>query len=308
MTRSLLAIVLCALTAEVAPAEEAAAPSGSPQSAAYREWQRQHAEWERRYAEWDKRYQKWLEEQSRLDDGFLITVGAGPSPTRINTRFSGGETPGFSEIPPFPEANLRGLGAAMDVRLGWLVENDPYLKDYWFGNDELHDQLYFTMDLLTRSTPAPQFRFAQNDTANNGNYFQPIYTLDLVVGLGMTYLVYPYLTSFSTTVGFGLLGLQGKSQGVRTNIGPALNLRIGQEWKIRENWRSGFAVNYGLVQSINPRHTYVNEQGQTVESYTENYASHLFAIQWINSFTPPKYRRGIPPARPQQYNRGAPAK
>jgi hypothetical protein len=305
MKLSLLATVLCALAVQTAAAQGSAAPSGSKQSEAYREWERQHAEWQRRYAEWDKRYKKWLEEQARLDDGFLLAVGVGPSPTRINTRFSGGDEDNFDDQPPFPEANLRGLGATMDARIGWLVENDPYLKDYWFGEDELHDQLYLTMDLITRHTAAPQFRFAENDTANNGSYFQPAYTLDVMVGVGMTYLVYPYLTSFSTTVGFGLLGLQGKSQGVRTGIGPALNVRVGQEWKIRENWRSGFALNYGLIQSINPRRTYLNEQGQTILSYQENYTSHLFSIQWINSFTPPKYRRGVPPARPQQHNPGA---
>jgi hypothetical protein len=286
------------------PATRASSSSSSPtQTDAYKEWERQHNEWKKNYSAWENRYNKWVEEQARLDDGFLLSIGLGPSPTRVDTRFSGGDTKNFPDRPPFPDVNFRGMGASLDFRFGWLVENDPYLKDYWYGNDELHDQLYLTLDLLTRSTTYPQLRFEENDTANTGTFFQPVYMLDLVVGVGMTYLIYPYRTSISPTVGFGLLGIQGKDQSVRTEIGPAFNLRIGQEWALRENWRTGFAVNYGYVQSINPR-----KVSEIEESYQENYSSHLFSIQWINSFTPPKYRRGIPPARPQQYNPTAPAR
>ena len=286
-----------------APAQTASTPPApAAPTAAQLEWQRQHAEWQRRYSEWEKRYNKWVEEQTRLDDGFLLSIGVGPSPDRVNTHFTGGNVTDFPNEPPFPNVNFRGIGGAFDIRMGWLVENDPYLKDYWFGDDELHDQLYLTLDVLTRSSPYPQLRFVGNDTANSGTFFKPYYMLDLAVGVGMTYLIYPYRTSVSTTVGFGLLGIQGDSSSVRTQIGPAFNLRIGQEWPLRENWRSGFAINYGYIQSINPRQ---RRQSQ-VQSYQENYGSHLFSIQWLNSFTPPKYRRGIPPARPQQYNPNRP--
>jgi hypothetical protein len=304
MLRSLLALSLCALTAVAVDAQTApSAPAAAPavQSEAYKQWQRQHEEWQRGYAAWEKRYEKWVEEQARLDDGFLVSIGVGPSPVRVNTRFSGGDRINFPDVPPFPNLNFRGIGGTMDLRVGWLVNNDPYLKDYYFGDDELHDQLYLTFDVITRSTPYPQLRFAENDTANQFAYFRPVFMLDLMTGVGMTYLVYPYRTSISTTIGFGLLGIQGDSSSVRTTIGPAFNLRIGQEWAIKENWRSGFAINYGYIQSINPR-----KITTTLESYQENYGSHLFSIQWINSFTPPKYRRGIPPSRPQQYDNTAP--
>jgi hypothetical protein len=306
MLRYLLALSLCGLTAEAvdaqtAPKAPSAAPAAAVQSDAYKEWQRKHEEWQRGYAAWEKRYEKWIEEQARLDDGFLLSIGVGPSPVRVNTQFSGGDRINFPDVPPFPNLNFRGIGGTMDLRIGWLVQNDPYLKDYYYGEDELHDQLYLTLDVITRSTPYPQLRFAENDTANQFEYFRPTYMLDLMTGVGMTYLVYPYRTSISTTVGFGLLGIQGDSSSVRTTIGPAFNLRIGQEWAIKENWRSGFAVNYGYIQSINPR-----KITTTLESYQENYGSHLFSIQWINSFTPPKYRRGIPPSRPQQYDNSAP--
>jgi hypothetical protein len=298
--------MLCALAVLSATPGHAqsAAPAASTvavESEAYREWQRQHEEWQRGYNAWEKRYAKWIEEQARLDDGFMLTVGVGPSPIRVNTAFSGGDRINFPDIPPFPNMNFRGIGGALDVRMGWLVQNDPYLKDYWFGDDELHDQLYLTVDLLSRSSAYPQLRFAENDSANQLQYFRPVYMLDLVGGVGMTYLVYPYRTSISTTVGFGLLGIQGKNSSVRTNIGPAFNLRIGQEWALRENWRSGLAVNYGFAQSINPRKITTD-----LESYQENYSSHMFSIQWINTITPPKYRRGIPPSRPQQYDNNAP--
>lgn len=317
MKRSLTAIVLCVLGAQLAGAQTptpaatpaAAAPAAATsqsQSEAYKEWERQHAAWQKNYANWEKRYNKWVEEQARLDDGFLLSIGIGPSPTRVDTRFSGGNVIDFPDIPPYPNVNFRGMGASIDLRAGWLVENDPYLKDYWYGDDELHDQLYLTVDILTRSTPYPQLRFAENDSANTGTFFKPLYMLDLVAGVGMTYLIYPYRTSISTTVGFGLLGIQGKDQSVRTDIGPAFNLRIGQEWALKENWRTGFAVNYGYVQSINPRMIKIDVEEGYQESYQENYSSHLFSIQWINSLTPPKYRRGIPPARPQQYRTDVP--
>jgi hypothetical protein len=311
MHRFLSASALCALCALTGPAAlpasaQTATPAPAVQSEAYREWQRQHEEWQRGYAAWEKRYSKWIEEQARLDDGFLLSIGVGPSPIRVNTAFSGGDRINFPEIPPWPNVNFRGIGGALDLRMGWLVKNDPYLKDYWFGDDELHDQLYLTVDLLTRSSPYPQLRFAENDTANKFEYFRPTYMLDLVGGVGMTYLIYPYRTSISTTVGFGLLGIQGKSSSVRTTIGPAFNLRVGQEWALRENWRSGFSIGYGYARSINPRKITLDENGNHLESYQENYTSHLFSIQWINSFTPPKYRRGIPPSRPQQYDSNAP--
>jgi hypothetical protein len=311
MHRSLSAFAFCALTALVALSSptavaQTATPAPAVQSDAYREWQRQHEEWQRGYSAWEKRYEKWVEEQARLDDGFLISVGVGPSPVRVNTAFSGGDRVNFPDIPPYPNVNFRGIGGTIDLRMGWLVKNDPYLKDYYFGDDELHDQLYLTFDLITRSSPFPQLRFAENDTANQLEFFRPTYMLDLVGGVGMTYLVYPYRTSISTTVGFGLLGIQGTNSSVRTNIGPAFNVRVGQEWALRENWRSGFAVNYGFARSINPRKIKVDGFNVQTESYQENYSSHIFSIQWINSFTPPKYRRGIPPSRPQQYDNSAP--
>jgi hypothetical protein len=49
-----------------------------------------------------------------------------------------------------------------------------------------------------------------------------------------------------------------------------------------------------MSQTINPRQII-----RGVYSYQENYRSYLFSIQWVNSFTPPKYRRGLPPSRPQ---------
>jgi hypothetical protein len=290
MKRALLAFVLLLLQIHAVFAQTPVPASGDRQSPESLEWQRQHTEWE-------KSYQNWLEEQSRLDDGFLLSFAVGPSPMRLNARFSGGNVTDFPNEPPFPNVNFRGIGGTFDVRMGWLVENDPYLKDYWYGNQKLHDQLYVTLDLITRSTPYPQLRFVENDSANNDTFFKPYYMLDLMVGMGMTYIVYPFRTSIGTTIGFGLLGIQGDTSSVRTQIGPAVNLRIGQEWVLRENWRSGFAINYGYIQSINPR----QKNASGIESYQENYGSHMFSIQWLNSFTPPKYRRGIPPARPQQF-------
>ncbi len=311
MHRILTALAFCALAPWGALAQTSGTPVPSaptPDAAsleAYGQWQREHEEWQRRYATWEKRYALWLEEQARLDDGFVLSVGLGPSPVRVNALFSGGDRVNFPSTPPFSDVNFRGIGAAFDVRMGWLLENDPYLKDYWFGDDKLHDQLYLTLDVLTRSSLYPQLRFARNDSANRDDYLRPVYLLDLVGGVGMTYLIYPYRTSLSTTVGFGLIGIQGKDAGVRTNLGPALNVRVGQEWAIRENWRSGFAVNYGYLRAINPRRIKVNE-GRFEENYQEAFASHLLSIQWINTFTPPKYRRGVPPARPQQYNSAEP--
>ncbi len=300
---ALRALVAVGCLGTVAIAQQPSPAPAASQEEAYRQWQQEHEAWQRRYGEWEKRYAKWKEEQARLDDGFLLSIGVGPSPTRVDASFSGGDVVNFPDRPPFPDVSLRGLGLMVDVKAGWLVENDPYLKDYWYGDDELHDQLYLTLDLITRSSPYPQWRFAHNDTANEGSFLRPVYVLDLIVGAGMTYLVYPYRVSLSTTVGFGLLGIQGErdAQGrgssVRTEIGPAFNARVAQEWSLRENWRSGIALNYGYAQSINPQRA---KDG--VESYQENYRSHLFSIQWVNSFTPPKYRRGLPPARPQQWD------
>jgi hypothetical protein len=155
--------------------------------------------------------------------------------------------------------------------------------------------MYLTFDLITRSTPYPQWRFAESDTSNEDEFLRPVYVLDIIAGPGMTYLIYPYRISLSSTVGFGLLGIQGENGSVRTQIGPAFNARIAQEWSVRENWRSGIAVNFGMSQTINPRQII-----QGVYSYQENYRSYLFSIQWVNSFTPPKYRRGLPPSRPQR--------
>lgn len=276
--------------------QEAAVPADTS-SDAYRRWKLEHDAWQRNYSQWEKRYAKWQEEQSRLDDGFLFAIGIGPSPVRIDTRFSGGDVTNYPDRPPFPDVSLRGLGVAVDARMGWLVENDPYLKDYWYGDDELHDQLYLTFDLITRSTPYPQLRLSNNDTANANTFLRPTFVLDLIAGPGMTYLIYPYRISLSTTVGFGMLGIQAKNGSVRTQIGPAFNARVAQEWSVRENWRSGVAVSYGVAQSINPRRVTMD-----VESYQENYRSYLFSIQWVNSFTPPKYRRGLPPSRPQRWN------
>jgi|GEM_PF-5113779 len=286
----------------VAPATAApSAPTAATTAAqmeAYREWQRKHAEWERGYAAWEQRYAKWVEEQARLDDGFMLSIGLGPSPTRVNTVFSGGDRVNFPDVPPFASTNMRGIGGTFDLRIGWLMKNDPYLKDYWFGDDELHDQLYLTLDLITRSSPFPQLRFEENDSANLQTTFRPTYMLDLMSGVGMTYLVYPYRTSISTTVGIGLLGIEGKGSSVRTGIGPALNLRVGQEWALRENWRSGFAVSYGYIQAINPskitRTVNTDNNPTATYSYQEQYASHLFSIQWINTFTPPQ----VPPRHP----------
>ena len=315
MHRTFTALAFCALIpgAVVAQTPDTSAPSAAPAPSArpadldaYRDWQRQHTEWQQRYAAWEKRYALWLEEQARLDDGFVLSVGVGPSPVRVNAEFSGGDRVNFPSAPPFPNVNFRGIGAAFDVRMGWLLKNDPYLKDYWFRDDKLHDQLYLTFDVLTRSSAYPQLRFADNDSANHDGYLRPVYLLDLVGGVGMTYLIYPYRTSLSTTVGFGLLGIQGDDASVRTNFGPAFNIRVGQEWAIRENWRSGFAVNYGYARSINPRRVTINRLGRPQEQYQEAFASHLLSIQWINTFTPPKYRRGLPPARPQRYDSSAP--
>lgn len=292
-----IAVVACLAAAAAAQQQPVVVPE-SQASEAYRRWQEEHEAWKRRYAEWEKRYAKWVEEQSRLDDGFLFSIAAGPSTTRVDTRFSGGDVVNFPDTPPFPNISLRGLGLMVDVKVGWLVENDPYLKDYWYKDDELHDQLYLTFDLITRSSPYPQWRFAKSDSLNQDSFLRPVYMLDLIAGPGMTYLVYPYRVSFSTTVGFGLLAIQGDDgRSVRTEIGPAFNARVAQEWNVRENWRTGIAINYGFAQSINPSRV---QQG--LESYQENYSSHLFSILWVNSFTPPKYRRGVPPARPQQWD------
>ncbi|HEX2612556.1 MAG TPA: hypothetical protein VHO02_03065, partial [Fibrobacteria bacterium] len=222
-------------------------------SAAYKQWKAEHDAWENNYSQWQKRYVKWQEEQARLDDGFLLSIGVGPSPMRMDTRFSGGNVTDFPDRPPFPDVSLRGLGLAVDARMGWLVENDPYLKDYWYGDDELHDQLFLTFDIITRSTPYPQWRFAENDSANTDTFLRPIFVMDLIVGPGMTYLIYPYRISFSSTVGFGLLGIQGENGSIRSQIGPAFSARVAQEWVVKENWRSGIAISYGIAQSINPR-------------------------------------------------------
>jgi hypothetical protein len=295
MNRFLPAFFLCALAAQAVLAQTPDGEASQAEDEAQRERARQYGEWERRYAEWEKRYQTWLEEQARLDDGFLISVGVGPSPTHVNTRFSGGDDINFPEVEPFADVSLRGIGGTLDLRIGWLVQNDPYLKDYWYKEDELHDQLYLTLDFMTRSTALPQWRFVENDTANNGRFLRPNYILELMLGVGTTYIIYPYRTSISTTVGVGLIGIQSDSTGVRTDIGPAFNVRIGQEWALRENWRTGFGITYGFIQAINPP-----QSMNGVQSYRETYTSHMFSIQWINSFTPPKYRRGIPPPRPRR--------
>jgi len=269
---------------------------------AYKEWARKHAEWQRNYANWEKGYKKWLEEQSRLDDGLMLSIGMGFSPTRVNTTLSGGNDVDFPEAPPFPEINLRGLGGALDVRTGWLVQNDPYLGGLYFGDDPLHDQLYLSFDVISRWTPFTQLRFNQNDTDNVGGFAHAAYSLDLIAGIGTTYIIYPYLVSFSSTVGLGLVAIQKinsttfDAKNIRTDLGPAVAFRVGQEWRVSENWKSGFSVNYAYMQAINrPR---VEQQNNT---YQEFYHSHLFSIQWINTFTPPKYSRGAPPKKPQQW-------
>jgi hypothetical protein len=291
--------------AEIIATQGTGTDAVSPEVAAtpaYKEWARKHAEWERNYALWEKGYQRWLEEQSRLDDGLMISIGAGVSPTRVNTTLSGGNDIYFPSEPPFPEINLRGLGGVLDARIGWLVNNDPYLKDYFFGKDELHDQLYLSLDFLARSTPYTQLRFNQSDSDNVGGFAHAAYSLDLIAGIGTTYIIYPYLISFSTTVGLGIVAIQKiqsdtlDAKNIRTDIGPAVTLRVGQEWRVSENWKSGFSLNYGYMQAINrPREEDRNN------TYQEFYHSHLFSIQWINTFTPPKYRRGAPPKKPQQW-------
>jgi hypothetical protein len=269
---------------------------------AYKEWARKHAEWQRNYNLWEKGYQKWLEEQSRLDDGLMVSLGGGLSPSRVNTVLSGGNNIDFPDAPPYPEINLRGLGGVIDLRAGWLVKNDPYLAGYYFGKDELHDQMYLSLDFLARWTPYTQLRFNQSDTDNVGGFAHAAYSLDLIAGIGTTYILYPYLISFSSTVGLGLVAIQKinstdfDAKNIRTDLGPALNFRVGQEWRVSENWKSGFSLNYGYMQAINrPR---VEERNNT---YQEFYHSHLFSIQWINTFTPPKYLRGAPPKKPQQW-------
>lgn len=237
-----------------------------------------------------RRWQEYRQAESKhLDDGFLFSFGVGLSPSLIHARTSGGNTTQFPDVPPFPEVNFRGMGGMVDVKVGWLVENAPYLKDYWFGEDRLHDQLYLTLDFIARATPAPQWRFAGRDTAET--FLKPYIAVDLIGGVGTTYLVYPYGVSVSTTVGLGVIGMQGSKSSMRTNIGPAVNVRVGQEWSIRENWRSGFAVNYGFLRAINPQQ--IDDDG--LLNYREAYSSHLFSIQWINSVTPPKFRRPSPP-------------
>jgi hypothetical protein len=293
------------LRAEIIAAQGTGTDAVSPEVAAtpaYKEWARKHAEWERNYALWEKGYQRWLEEQSRLDDGLMLSIGLGVSPTRINTTLSGGNDIDFPSEPPFPEINLRGLGGVVDARVGWLVDNDPYLKDYFFGKDELHDQLYLSVDFYGRATPYTQLRFNQSDSDNVGGFARAEYALDLIAGIGTTYIIYPYLISFSTTVGLGIVAIQKinsdtlDAKNIRTDIGPALMLRVGQEWRVSENWKSGFSLNYGYMQAINrPREENRND------TYQEFYHSHLFSIQWINTFTPPKYRRGAPPKKPQQW-------
>jgi hypothetical protein len=284
------------------------APRTPEAEAAYQAWARKHAEWSRNYAAWEARYKKWVEEQSRLDDGLMLSFGGGFSPTRVNTTLSGGNRIAFPDAPPYSEINLRGLGGTLDLRVGWLVANDPYLKDYFFGKDELHDQLYLSLDLFARSTPSTQLRFNHNDTANaGGDYARAKNSIDLMVGLGTTYLVYPYRISFSTTVGLGLVAIEKFPPGegasdsayknVRTGIGPAFNFRVAQEWAVRENWRTGFSVSYGYILAVNP---------QRMDAYRESYSSHNFAIQWVNTVTPPKYRRGEPPKKPQQWEAAPP--
>lgn len=305
--RSLLrASSLLALAASAAFAQtKVEAPRTPEAEAAYQEWARKHAEWTRNYASWEVRYKKWLEEQARLDDGLMISIGGGLSPTRVNTKLSGGNRIEYPDRPPYDEINLRGLGGTFDLRIGWLVYNDPYLKDYFFGKDELHDQLYLSIDFLSRVTPYTQLRFNQNDTANSDTYAKAAYNTDLMVGLGTTYLIYPYRVSFSTTVGLGLVAIQKidsddpdfDNKNVRTALGPAFNFRVGQEWAVKENWRTGFSLNYGYILAVNPAR---------VNAYRESYSSHNFAIQWINTFTPPKYLRGAPPRKPQQWE-AAPA-
>jgi hypothetical protein len=293
--------------AEIITVQGTGTDAVSPEIAAtpaYKEWARKHAEWQRNYDQWEKGYKKWLEEQSRLDDGLMIAIGAGLSPTRVNTVLSGGNNIDFPDAPPYPEINLRGLGGTLDVRLGWLVNNDPYLKDYFFGKDELHDQLYLSLDFIGRLTPYTQLRFNQSDSDNVGGFAHAAYSLDLIGGIGTTYIIYPYLVSFSTTVGLGIVAIQKiastddtyDGKNIRTDIGPAVNMRVGQEWRVSENWKSGFALSYGYMQAINRPRT--EDRNNT---YQEFYHSHLFSIQWLNTFTPPKYRRGAPPKKPQQW-------
>jgi hypothetical protein len=304
--RPLLRAILLALAATAPGFAQAPTPVApvvrTPEAeAAYQEWVRKHNEWSRNYAAWEIRYKKWLEEQARLDDGLMISVAGGFSPSRINTTLSGGNRIDFPDDPPYSNINLRGLGGTLDLRVGWMVQNDPYLKDYYFGADELHDQLYFSLDFIARTTPYTQLRFNHNDTANaGGDYAKAANTLDLMVGLGTTYLIYPYRVSFSTSVGLGLVAIRKiasddpgyDNSNIRTALGPAFNFRVGQEWALYENWRTGFALSYGYIRAVNP---------QRVNAYREAYSAHNFSIQWVNTFTPPKYLRGEPPRRPQQW-------
>jgi hypothetical protein len=283
MIRPITALVFCALCAQTALAQTTATYPG-----------RTLAGHEDRDKEWEIRYKKWTEEQSRLDDGFLFSLAIGFSPLSINTTLSGGNNSEFPSSPPFSRLNFTGLGGIIDARMGWLVANDPFLADRQVGNEDLHDQLYVTWDVISRSTPFPALRITQGDTTSDFDVFKPSYILDVMTGMGVTYIVYPYRVSFSTTLGFGFLGMQDFNQSVRTDIGPAFNLRIAHERNLRENWRSGIGINYGFIQSVNPPQVVNN-----AESYREIYGSHMLSVQWLNSFTPPKYRRGVPPARPR---------
>jgi hypothetical protein len=197
--------------------------------------------------------------------------------------------------PPYSELRLLGTGLMTDFRMGWMIANDIALGNGCCGRLPMHDQVFFTLDLLTRSTFLPSRRVIRADSAEGADVFRPAYMLDLIAGIGMTYLIYPSRTSLGFTLGVGTLGMQDADQSVRTQFGPAVNLRVAQEWKLRENWRTGISFGYGYAQSVNPPQS-VNG----TRSFRETYGSHLLSILWINSFTPPKYRRGLPPSRPPE--------
>jgi hypothetical protein len=251
-------------------------------------WGPARAETPEARAEWESRYRAGSEKPARLDDGFLLSVGAGYSPTRITARLDAPDTAGF------PDVDFVGGGGVIDFRMGWLVLNDMVLGRLIRTDAvNLHDQVYLGADVITRTTVLPRRRYKGGDTALNAVFFRPLFLNEIILGGGLTYLIYPSRTSFSISGGLASLGIQGSNRGVRTGFAPMYSIRAAQEWPLRENWRTGLAVSFARYSATNDP-----EDQENFTSPREKYSSRMLQVLWINSFTPPKYRRGVPPTRP----------
>ena len=184
-------------------------------------------------------------------DGFFLSMGLGPLTASYDDKVSGNA--------PFAGSTLTfsGWGALFDVRIGGSIGTNLILSG----------------DLIGRSLVEPKLEINGGGSAT----LEDVTFTEALVGAGLTYYLMPENIFFSATLGLSNISLDYYRSGTRvtgtTDTGFGVNVKVGKEWWVGDDWALGIAGSGSWMSLTNKP-----------SGATEDFTGYSFSVQFSATY------------------------